>query len=152
MSERELQDQFDAWLRERRVPFYRSRMDRATTGTLGWPDFTVVIAGRALLVETKDGKGKLSARQAKLHAELRRTGTTTHVCRDFHECVRVTEAWLYGHEAGVKPALPEVVKPIVSEIASHYLVGGEFEAMWGGKRVVLRENADGSATFVRSVK
>lgn len=137
MTERELQDQFDAWLREKRVPFRRDRMDKATTGTLGWPDFTIIVAGRALLIETKVGKGTLSARQQKLHRALAAAGTVVKVCRTLAECRDTAEKWLYGYESS------STSEPLRVPMT------GEFEGTWQGKPCIFRHTDDGGVQLVR---
>jgi hypothetical protein len=51
--ERELQDQIAGYLRLKEVTFGLSRMDRKTTYTVGWPDFSFVLNGRACFLEAK---------------------------------------------------------------------------------------------------
>jgi hypothetical protein len=52
-NERQLQDSIAAYLRLREIPFYQARMDRKTTGKVGWPDFTFPYCGRFVALEAK---------------------------------------------------------------------------------------------------
>lgn len=93
MSEKLLQDALDKWLRSERIPFRRDRMDMATSGTVGWPDFSLVLSGRVLLIETKFGKGTLSKAQKSLIDFMAATGTKVHVIRDLPAAIELVQAW-----------------------------------------------------------
>lgn len=41
--EKDLQRQIADWLRLHDIPFHAARMDRRTTGPVGWPDFTFAL-------------------------------------------------------------------------------------------------------------
>ena len=62
-SEKVLQEECASELRKRGIPFYRSRMDQKTSGTIGWPDFTFPYAGRFYGVECKVGNNQPSKAQ-----------------------------------------------------------------------------------------
>lgn len=139
MKEREIQDAFAAWLRERGIPFLRSRMDRATTIAVGWPDFTICYRGRVLLIETKvRGTGHsegLSARQLKKHIELGVAGCPPVIAYSFEECVAATLAWMEG-----------------GKLAGGAVRNGKSTlrlVQWAGIDVVVDEQTAGDATFVR---
>lgn len=93
MSEKLLQEAFCAWLRTEGLPFFVQRMDKAATGTKGWPDITVVENNRVLLIEMKFGKGRLSTDQVFRHAELARAGCRVHVVRDIAAAIELVQAW-----------------------------------------------------------
>ncbi len=93
MSERILQDAFAKWLTSQGIPFFRQRMDKAATGTLGWPDFTICSNGRCLLVETKFKKGKLSTKQVFKHAELEKAGCRVFVVRELTAAIALVTEW-----------------------------------------------------------
>lgn len=52
-SEKKLQENIAALLRQRGITFNQSRMDRKTTGRIGWPDLTFAVKGRACAIEVK---------------------------------------------------------------------------------------------------
>lgn len=93
-----MQEAFCQWLRSEGLPFFRQRMDRAATGTVGWPDFTVCLSNRVLLIETKFGKGKLSTAQVFCHAELARAGCRVHVVRNLSAACELVSAWRQQRE------------------------------------------------------
>jgi hypothetical protein len=57
-AEKKLQENIAALLRQRGITFNQSRMDRETTGKVGWPDFTLAIKGRAIAIEVKKRFGE----------------------------------------------------------------------------------------------
>lgn len=93
MSERIIQEGFASWLRSIQLPFFWQRMDRKATGTKGWPDFSIFENGRALLIETKFGKGKLSTDQVFRHAELAKAGCRVFVVRELTAAIELVSAW-----------------------------------------------------------
>ena len=101
MSERKLQTDLAEWLRARRITFHQSRMDAATTCRVGWPDFTVFWNGRALFLEAKWGKGKLSPAQVKCHAEIEDSGCRVFVVRDLAWAIELIEAWRGDYSASL---------------------------------------------------
>lgn len=65
----------------------------------GWPDFVLVHQGRAIFIELKAPKGRLSPEQVACHAELTRAGAVVAVCRSLGEVEQVL------HDAGVPLAV-----------------------------------------------
>src|SRR5258706_12228832 len=61
--EKEIQESIAQYLRMREIPFHRARMDRKTTGPVGWPDFTFCYCGRFVALEVKSVDGDLTAEQ-----------------------------------------------------------------------------------------
>ena len=61
--EKVLQEQIASLLRQRGIPFHRNRMDKKTTGTVGWPDFCFPYNGRFYGVECKIGSNRPSPSQ-----------------------------------------------------------------------------------------
>lgn len=85
--EKELQENIARLLTQRNICFFRQRMDRKTSGTIGWPDFTFAIRGLACAVECKSPHGgSLTQEQNSVLLELSRNGWRVLVCR--------TEDWL----------------------------------------------------------
>jgi hypothetical protein len=94
MTERQIHDGFVKWLRFQRLSYVHHRMDRKSGIAEGWPDFTIVHCGRALPIEVKTLRGRLSEKQKSVIRALTDNGTVTHVCRSVEECVRTTQEWL----------------------------------------------------------
>lgn len=94
MSERQIADSFDRWLRAEGLVFRRDRMDKATTCIRGWPDFEIIANGRVLLIELKTEKGRLSRDQLNLHKRLSDTGTAVHVCRTIEAACLLVQQWV----------------------------------------------------------
>lgn len=61
--EREMHDQFAAWLTLRNIPFIHALTHRKSTIKVGWPDFTLIYHGRTMCVEFKMPDGRLSQEQ-----------------------------------------------------------------------------------------
>ena len=69
-NEREMHETFANWCRVNNLLFIHSRMDRKSTIREGWPDFTVIRAGRCVCIEFKHGASKPSDVQLDCIAEL----------------------------------------------------------------------------------
>jgi hypothetical protein len=66
--------------------------NKRTSRTLGEHDFVILARrGHVLLVECKTPEGKMSAKQARLHAEARRLGHTVHIVRSVSDWERIVE-------------------------------------------------------------
>ncbi len=72
--EKEIHDQIEGWLRIRGITYRHDRMDRKTTGTVGWPDFTFAIHGKAIAVEVKRPGETVSDEQGRCQQGLSRDG------------------------------------------------------------------------------
>jgi hypothetical protein len=92
-SEADLQDALARWLTEQKLPFYRSRMDRETTGPVGWPDFGIFKNGKCLFIEAKFEKGQLSPKQKECHEALSVAGCKVHVCREISSAIELVRTW-----------------------------------------------------------
>lgn len=92
-NESDLQDAIAKWLKEQGIPFYRARMDKESTGPVGWPDFGIFKNGKCLFIETKFEKGPVSKDQKKCHAELAAAGCKVHVTRDLAVTIELIRAW-----------------------------------------------------------
>ncbi len=82
-SERELQRQIANSLRLNDIPFNQDSMHKKRTGTLGWPDFTIVHKGETMFIEAKFGDGELSPEQVELHRRFALRGVKVHVVTSF---------------------------------------------------------------------
>lgn len=111
MSEKLMQDALCQWLRNEGLPFFRQRMDKAATGTKGWPDFSICENGRVLLIETKFGKGKLSTDQLFCHAELAKAGCRVFVVRELSAAIELVNEWRsYSRSIAVQSLSDRVIK------------------------------------------
>ena len=72
--EREIHEQIENWLRQREITYRHDRMDKPTTGTIGWPDFTFAVKGRAVALEVKMPGAQPSDDQIKCMSGLVRDG------------------------------------------------------------------------------
>jgi hypothetical protein len=77
--ERQLQDGIAGYLRLKGVTFGQSRMDRRTTYTVGWPDFTFVVNGRACFLEAKLPGEQPTDKQVEIMAGLEKAGAFVRV-------------------------------------------------------------------------
>jgi hypothetical protein len=85
-AEKKLQENIAALLRQRNICFFSQRMDRRTSGTVGWPDFTFGIKGKdgvaiACAVECKVLDGKLTQEQWQVLIDLDANGWAATVVR-----------------------------------------------------------------------
>jgi hypothetical protein len=83
--EKELQGHLADLLRLREIEFFRQRMDRATTGTVGWPDFTFAVNGRPVAWECKLPGKDLDPDQVKVIDRMRGNGWDVRVIRSVNE-------------------------------------------------------------------
>ena len=82
--ERDLHDQIEAYLRERGYLYRHDRMDRATTGQVGWPDFTIFMPHkRVLFLECKAKGKKATTAQLSTIAHSKKFGFTAKIVDNF---------------------------------------------------------------------
>lgn len=72
--EKEIQESIAQYLRLREIPFHQARMDRKTTGPVGWPDFTFCYCGRFVALEVKAGGNTTTPDQRSVLAALEKQG------------------------------------------------------------------------------
>lgn len=89
--EREMHDQFAAWLRINGIPFIHARTDRKSTIQEGWPDFTVIYQGLALCIEFKMPNGRLSDAQTTCIGTIWNTGTRGFILTDSKSAIDKTK-------------------------------------------------------------
>lgn len=84
-GERQLQDLIADYLRLRGICFYRARMDKPTTGRVGWPDFTFALNGQAWALEVKVGDAKPTEAQQATMMAMQTDGWMVRVVRSVDE-------------------------------------------------------------------
>ncbi len=90
--ESELQEQIAADCRKRGWIAIRARMDMPTTfsGVSGIPDFIILADnGRAIFIEAKAAKGKLTREQLGFHHWAHKLGHYVHVVRSFEAFLEI---------------------------------------------------------------
>lgn len=94
--ERDIQDDITRWLRGEGYQFLVQRMDRPSSGSRGWPDITFSTrTGKAVAMEVKNAKGKLSSWQVDRIAKMQAAGWIVEVVRSLQHAqdfVRSVEA------------------------------------------------------------
>ena len=88
-SEKELQRKIADYLRIREIAFCNPRMDKRSTMTLGWPDFTFAIKGMPIAFECKKSNGKTSQDQIKCHQNMTKNGWIVYLVRSFEQAVDI---------------------------------------------------------------
>jgi hypothetical protein len=106
MRERELHDQFEAWLKKHRIPYGHDRMDKKTTTKTGEPDFRCYKNGMVAFIEFKIGINKLSAKQVERCNELAEAGCTVKVCYNLESAIAWAEQVLNKVAQPVEALLP----------------------------------------------
>lgn len=87
-EEKKMHQTFEQDLIRRKWPYIHSRMDKPSTIRKGWPDFTVMHAGKVVCIELKALGGVLSEDQRQCIAELRCDNTPVMVTEDIGEAIR----------------------------------------------------------------
>lgn len=92
-DERELQDSIANYLRLKEIPFRQDRFGKKVNATpCGWPDFSLVIQGKAVFIEAKTAEGQLSAEQESVRCALLRAGARYFVCRSLIEAIEAIQS------------------------------------------------------------
>ena len=85
--EKKIQEEIAQYLQLYGVTFFRQRMDRKTTGTVGWPDFTFCVKGRACFFEVKRPGQQPDPAQTKVLAALAEAGAFVRVVHSLQEAI-----------------------------------------------------------------
>jgi len=94
-SESQFHRAFENWLRQEKIVFVTTRMDKESTIQVGDPDYWLISSVRpALAIELKMEKGVLSKAQKQRHAELLESGITVHVLRSLQIAIETVYHWL----------------------------------------------------------
>lgn len=94
LLERGLHDMILSWARHQdpQVPCGHARMDRKSTYTEGWPDFTLLLPnGKTLLIECKVGYNGLSEEQEAFGYMAHKVGHTLFVVRSYREFIEIVK-------------------------------------------------------------
>lgn len=94
--EKDLQENIAALLRIRGIAFFRQRMDRKTTGTVGWPDFTFAINGKAVAFEVKLPGEQPTPEQNACILAMDRNGWHVVVVHSEQQAIEQLEALSHG--------------------------------------------------------
>lgn len=87
--EREIHHEIENYLRLRSITYRHDRMDRRTTGTVGWPDFTFAVRGVPCGIEVKRPGNEPDPDQLRCHAGLLRDGWRVMVVYSVADVVRL---------------------------------------------------------------
>jgi hypothetical protein len=146
MTERQIHDQFIAWLRKNEVPYSHHRMDSKSGIQKGWPDFTVLWMSRVVCIEVKTSKGRVSKDQERVIAFIRKSGNRVEICRSCEECVEAVKNILCESKLDVGGT------PVQSELPKKAVLPGDgnklFIGIWEGQEAVFVRQPDGSALFM----
>lgn len=82
----DLHDQVYTWLTQHQgLCVGHARTDKKCTFTVGWPDLTFAIKGKACAIELKTSNGKLSDEQIQTIEAMTKDGWTVRVCRNLEQ-------------------------------------------------------------------
>ncbi len=90
--EKKIQEEICQYLNLYGITYFRQRMDRKTTGTVGWPDFSFVINGQACFMEVKRPGGKPDPDQERVLAALSKAGAHIAVVTSLLEAIEFIQA------------------------------------------------------------
>lgn len=91
LREKDLQEAICQYLNLRDIPFFRQRMDRRTTGTLGQPDFLCCIKGKFAAIECKVGPNVLTDEQKAVQERLLAAGGRYDVVHTLQEAIEAIQ-------------------------------------------------------------
>lgn len=90
--ERDLHDDIEALCKYRGYLYRHDRMDRPTTGQVGWPDWTIFMPGtRVVFLECKARKSKATIEQLSKLAHARKFGFAAEVVDNYSDALAVIE-------------------------------------------------------------
>lgn len=88
--EKDLQQEIADYCKRQKWPFMRHSMAHRVWGTLGWPDFTILLPGRKLMLAECKRKGqKLRVEQEGISKMAKIVGHEIHVITSFDEFMSV---------------------------------------------------------------
>lgn len=86
-AEKEMHDQFSAWLRINEIEAAHGAFGRKTGFTPGWPDYSFAVDGKAVAVEFKTESGKLTEEQQKMFPRMESNGWKICIARSLVEAI-----------------------------------------------------------------
>jgi hypothetical protein len=90
--ERDLHDDIEALCKSRGYLYRHDRMDRPTTGQVGWPDWTIFMPGaRVVFLECKSRRSKATAEQLSNLAHARKMGFAAHIVDNYSDALEIIE-------------------------------------------------------------
>ena len=98
-AEKEMHRQFEQWLRMKELPFGTSRMDRKSSYTVGWPDYTVCVNGRVVFLELKMPGQNLDPEQVIVCGALIAQGASVSVCSSLQQCIEIVKAFMLSPQS-----------------------------------------------------
>ena len=105
--ERDLHDAIEDYCRSRGYLYRHDRMDRATTGQVGWADFTIFMPHkRCVLLECKAKGKKPTKEQSATLAHAANFGFVAKVVDNYDDAVRWIEAAASGDPVATEDAGP----------------------------------------------
>ena len=105
--ERDLHDAIEAYCRSKGYLYRHDRMDRATTGQVGWADFTIFMPHkRCLFLECKAKGKKPTPEQSAMLAHAANFGFVAKVVDNYEDAVRWIEAVASGNPVATEDAGP----------------------------------------------
>lgn len=94
-SEKLIHDGIMMWLKRNGIYYVHSTFGKRATMTKDAPDFIIVHAGRAILLEAKTANGRLTAGQTESFRKIRDlSGMVVHVVRSVEEAIGAIRDWL----------------------------------------------------------
>lgn len=91
--EKDIHKDISNYLRLKGIAFRHDRTDKRTTGTIGWPDFTFALKGKAIGVEVKRVGHGLSPEQRSCMAAMEANGWTTFIVSSVQQVQSVVETF-----------------------------------------------------------
>lgn len=143
MTELQHHAAFSAWLAKNNILHVHCRTDQKATIAVGWPDYTIFIAGQegpeVVLIEFKQKGKKPDQDQVKIITRLRAIGFDAFVMYDSESAIRYIESMM-----GTRAATEASQAPAAPASEKLYLIhSGNIGDM------VVRRGSDGWAEFVR---
>ena len=96
--EKELQRDLFNFLRCRDIACNVSRMDKAKTDVVGWPDFAFAVNGRAIAFECKIAGRKLTEEQLRIKEHMERNGWCYWVISSLEQARDIVNALMSAKE------------------------------------------------------
>jgi len=97
IAEKEMHRLFGQWLNMQGFPYLESRMDKASTIAIGFPDFAIFFKTKTVFIEMKSGANKPTEEQTRWMNRLGSEGFHSFAAYSVQDAIRfVTEQFLKG--------------------------------------------------------